>query len=54
MEIEFLAPARAELREAIGYYNERQAGLGFEFAEEVKDAIKRIVQFPGAWAYISR
>lgn len=54
MEIEFLAPARAEFREAIAYYNEHRAGLGFEFAEEIKKAIERIVQFPEAWAFLSR
>ena len=29
-------------------------GLGYEFAGEVKKAIERIVQFPEAWAFISR
>lgn len=53
MEIEFLAPARAEFREAIAYYNEHKAGLGFEFAEEINKAIERIVQYPEGWALIS-
>ena len=54
MEIEVLSPARAEFREAIGYYNGHRAGLGFEFAGEVKQVIERIVQFPEAWAFLSR
>ena len=37
MEIKFLAPAEAELVDAISYYNMQGEGLGYEFAAEVKN-----------------
>ena len=54
MHVRFLSPARAEFREAIAFYNDQKAGLGSEFAEEVIKAIQRIIQYPEAWALISR
>ena len=54
MHVKFLAPARAEFREAIAFYNDHKAGLGFEFAAEVKKTIERIIQYPEAWSLISR
>ncbi|MDO8092071.1 MAG: hypothetical protein Q6360_01160 [Candidatus Brocadiales bacterium] len=36
MEIDFLAPAKAEFKDAISHYNLQSEGLGFEFAAEVK------------------
>jgi len=48
MEIEFLPPARAELTDAISYYNIQSEGLGYEFAAEVKRTLERIVQYPDA------
>ena len=49
MKIRFLVPARTELNEAFAYYNEQRSGLGFRFSDEVKRAIKRIVEYPKAW-----
>jgi hypothetical protein len=40
MKIEFLPPARAELTDAISYYNIQSEGLGWEFAAEVKRTLK--------------
>ena len=54
MKVRFLAPARTELREAIAYYNEKHHGLGFRFSDEVKQAIKRIIQYPEAWSPLSK
>ncbi|MEW6381255.1 MAG: type II toxin-antitoxin system RelE/ParE family toxin [bacterium] len=54
MDVEFLKPAQAELIEAVGYYNAQKEGLGFEFAEEVKETIERIIQYPEAWSLISQ
>ena len=48
-EIRFLAPADAELAEAVEYYNAESEGLGFAFAGEVRRAVGRIVENPTAW-----
>jgi plasmid stabilization system protein ParE len=53
MRVELLSAAEAELVEAVSYYNAQSEGLGFEFAAEVKQTIKRIVQFPDAWQRLS-
>ena len=54
MTIEFVAPARDELQEAIAYYNAQSEGLGYEFAAEIKRTLERIVQYPEAWYRLSR
>jgi len=41
--------ADRELREAIAYYEMREAGLGTEFAVEVCAALGRIADHPNAW-----
>jgi hypothetical protein len=46
MKIEFLPPARAELTDAISYYNTQSEGLGYEFAAEIKRTLGRIAQYP--------
>ena len=42
MTIEFLAPARLEMREAVGYLNGKEQGLGQDFAREVKAARRSV------------
>ncbi len=42
MNVEFLEAAEHELYETVEYYNSQSEGLGYEFAAEVKQAIKRI------------
>jgi hypothetical protein len=54
MNVHLLDPAEAELLEAIACYNSQSEGLGFEFAAEVKRTIERIVQYPNAWAPLSK
>jgi len=54
MKIVFLAPAEAELIDAIAYYNSQGEGLGYELAAEVKRTIERIVQYPDAWFQLSK
>ena len=54
MQVKFLSPARAEFRAAVVFYNNQKAGLGSEFAEEVKKAIARIMQYPEASSLISK
>lgn len=53
MKYDFLAPARAELQEAIDYYEDRRPGLGKELATEVRSTIDRILLNPIAWAKLS-
>jgi hypothetical protein len=52
--VKFLAPARSELAEAIDYYESQEPGLGAQFAEEVKRTLERILQYPEAWAPLSK
>jgi plasmid stabilization system protein ParE len=54
MNIIFLAPAEAELLDAVVYYNSQSEGLGYEFAAEVRRTIERIIQYPEAWFQLSR
>lgn len=49
MKIVFLDAAQEEFEEAKRYYNRQRSGLGEEFAEEVKKALKKIRRLPGAW-----
>jgi plasmid stabilization system protein ParE len=53
-DYEFLEPAQIELEEEVKYYNEQQAGLGYDFAREVADTIARILRYPEAWAKLSK
>ena len=54
MKVELLDVAEAEFVEAIAYYNQQSAGLGYEFAAEIKRTFGRIVQYPEAWAPLSK
>ena len=54
MNVTYLDAADSEFAEAIGYYNEQAAGLGFEFADEVKKAVERIKNYPHAWTPLSK
>jgi plasmid stabilization system protein ParE len=49
MTYSFHPKAELELNQAIDYYEECQAGLGLEFADEVYKAVQRILVFPDAW-----
>src|SRR4051812_24637053 len=53
MKIEFLLPAEFEFENAIDYYNAKSKGLGFEFAEQVYEALDRIVCYPESSPAIS-
>lgn len=50
MKYSFHPTAERELNNAVGYYNERQNGLGLEFAKEVYRTIQNILSFPDSWA----
>ncbi len=49
MKARLLPPATQELLSAIRWYNAQRAGLGAEFRNEAKQAIKRIEDYPLAW-----
>lgn len=54
MKVHVLSCAEREFVAAIDFYNSERAGLGYEFAEEVKDTLNRIAVFPEAWPLFSR
>jgi plasmid stabilization system protein ParE len=49
MKVLFTELARAELLDTIAYYELEHKGLGTQFKNEVKSAIKKITHFPKAW-----
>lgn len=53
MSYRFLSPALGELSEAAAFYDERVAGLGADFLDEVDAAVARIQEFPEAWSRLS-
>lgn len=48
MTVTFNSAARAELAEAVAFYNEQVAGLGDAFAAEVRSTLRRVVDHPEA------
>jgi plasmid stabilization system protein ParE len=54
MSYRFLSPALLEVSQAAEFYEERVAGLGADFLDEVVAAIDRILQFPEAWGRLGR
>lgn len=53
MKITYLDAADSEFAEAITYYNGQSLGLGFQFADEVKEVLERIRNYPEAWTPLS-
>lgn len=51
--VKFFPAAEEELRDAVFYYNNQCAGLGFEFAAEIRRTIARILYSPAAWTKLS-
>lgn len=51
--VQFFPAAQEELRDAVSYYNDQCAGLGFEFAAEIRRTLSRIRHFPSAWTKLS-
>ena len=49
MKYSFHPEAEFEFVQAIEYYEEREEGLGQDFAVEVYSAIERAVSYPKAW-----
>ena len=44
--VRFLGAARAELREAVEFYDGRVSGLGDDFAAEIQRAVQQVGQHP--------
>jgi len=49
MKLKYSVQAEADLRLAIGWYEEQRRGLGLEFLDCVEFAIKRIMAFPESY-----
>ena len=54
MKVEILDVAEVEFAKSIAYYNEQSEGLGYDFAAEIKRTVGRILQYPNAWASLSK
>jgi hypothetical protein len=52
MKYAFHPEAEAEFLDAIGYYEECEPGLGYDFAIEVHSTIENILSFPKAWTIL--
>ena len=52
MKVSFHPEAEEEFNLAIDYYEEKEVGLGYDFAIEILEAIKRATAFPEAWPII--
>ena len=49
MNYSFQPEAEAELNHAVEYYEERETGLGYDFAVEVHNCVQNILLYPQAW-----
>lgn len=49
MKYAFHPEARAEFLAAIDFYEDREPGLGSDFAIEVHSIIENVLSFPNAW-----
>lgn len=45
----FHPDAEKEFVDAVEFYESREQGLGLDFANEVRSAIRRIIKHPHAW-----
>ena len=49
MKYAFHPEAKAEFLAAIDFYEDREPGLGYDFAIEVHSTIENVTNFPNAW-----
>jgi plasmid stabilization system protein ParE len=52
VKVRFLPEAEDELDEAVASYNKAAPGLGAGFAFEVREGLRRVLEFPEAWPQI--
>jgi len=50
MKVVFSRLAAQELQDAVAFYELEQVGLGGRFKDEIRKAVRRIVDFPEAWS----
>ena len=48
----FHPEAETEFVKAVEFYEEREEGLGYDFAVEIYSTIERILAHPKAWPFI--
>jgi plasmid stabilization system protein ParE len=53
MNFRFHPDAEQELLAAVAYYEEREPGLGLDFAREIYDAIQNARAYPMVWPEIA-
>jgi toxin ParE2 len=54
MKLKLLKAAQTDAANAIAYYNAEEPGLGADLATEVRKTLERILQYPKAWAQVSK
>lgn len=54
MQIKFLEAAEDDLSDAVAFYIFSQENLGYEFLDEFRRALKRIIDFPDGWPMLSK
>ena len=54
MTFSFHPGAQKELDQAVDFYEKCEAGLGYEFLEEVYATIARVAEYPDAWSQFSK
>jgi toxin ParE1/3/4 len=47
--VEFHVAARAELDDAVSFYESRAKGLGLDLIEKVREAVRKIQKHPDTW-----
>jgi plasmid stabilization system protein ParE len=47
--VTILDETEAELREAVGYYEDKRPGLGLDFARAVETSVESVRRFPVRW-----
>ena len=54
MTVRLLAEAEAELDEAVAHYEALSAGLGAEFAADIRAGLALIEEYPDGWQLLGR
>jgi len=54
MTFSFHPEAEQEFLKAIDYYEDKQSGLGQDFAIEIYSTVERVLAYPDAWPNIER